>query len=186
MAAKNQRNLSATVLAVSTLGILGCEEVGDHIETLSLPKCSSERDVSGWTVTTALDKDSTGEFLISKWEVSRNFDAFFGIRIAYDTSYSPIPYLKVWHDYKSGNFAIRFPDGAQLVTPLDADYAISTVRLRSQDADTLAAQPVRIEHTSHTGKWNAYQTEGLPEAMSATKQDLEITTKSFDEGNCKA
>ncbi len=186
MISRIQRFVPGIILAVSTLGIVGCEELGDRIKTMSLPDCKSERDVAGWNVSTGLDKDSTGEFLISKWEVSRDYDSFFGIRVAYDTSYSPIPYLKVWHDYKSGNFAIRFPDGAQLVTPLDASYPVSTVRLRTQDADSLAAQPVRIEHTSHTGKWKVYHTVGLPDAMSATKQDLEIITKKYTDENCAA
>ncbi len=171
-------------LGLLSLGLVACDELSDRIDSISLPKCGSERDIGGWTVTTGLDQDTTGEYLISKWEASRNFDAFFGLRVTYDSSYSPIPYLQVWHDYKSGNFAIHFPDGAQLNTPLDANFAVSTIRLRARDVDALAAQPIRVEHTSHTGKWNVYKTEGLPEALAASGDDLENTTKSFNDGNC--
>lgn len=184
MVFKMYQSFFAVLLSAVVLGIVGCDEISDRISSMSLPGCDGQREVAGWEVTSGLEKTSASDFLISKWEASRDYSTFFGIRITYDTSQSPTPQLKIWQDYKSGNFTMRFPDGSQLTTSLNANYASTTVSLREIDVITLGSEPIRIEHTSHTGKWEVYQTDGLPTAIAAGKADLELAKEKLSNKEC--
>ena len=166
------------------LGAVACDEIGEQLDSVLLPSCDNQRETAGWKVISGLAKDSSGELVVSKWEAAKNFGSFFGIRITFDTSQGQSPFLKIWHDYKSGDFTMVFPDGSRLSTRLDANYAVSTTPLPSNYADTLARTPVRIEHTSHDRKWKVYQTNGLPEAIAAGKTDLEHAKKKLNDKEC--
>lgn len=150
------------------------------------PACTSEREIDGWIVGSSLAREDSGGGVISKWEASRDFSTHFGIRIAYDTSFGPTPFLKIWHNYKSGDFSMNMPDGSTLSTRLSANYATSTTPMRESDIESLRTAPVKVEHTNHEGKWTVYETTGLPEAMKAGEDDLALQKQRLDKGECTA
>lgn len=172
----------AGVVVALALGVAACDDVG----LSALPSCDTERAVAGWTVSAGLEQSEPGGALINKWEARRNFSTHFGIRIAYDTSKRPEPYLKIWHNYKAGDFTMRLQDGAHLTTRLRANYAVTSTALRPVDFDYLKSQPVRIEHTSHTNKWSVYETDGLPEAIAAGEADLAEAKQRLADRGCAA
>ena len=174
-------------LAVTVaLCVTGCDEVSLSALPGMLPACDSTREVEGWTVTAGLEKVVSGDMFVQKWEARRNFSTHFGIRITYDTSERPAPHLQIWHNYKTGDFTMRLEDGAQLTTRLNANYAITSTALRPVDFKYLKSQPVRIEHTTHAGKWRVYQTDGLPEAIAAGETDLATANQKLTNRECKA
>lgn len=180
---KKQLRLLVVASALA-IGTTACDLFDTQIFPGSRPSCDSQREVAGWIVTSGLDQDESGELVISKWEAKRDFNTFFGIRITYNTSDSPIPYLQIWHSYKSGDFKMRLPDGTELTTRLAANYAISKTTLRQVDVEALRNQPVRVEHTSHDGKWRVYQTDGLPEAIAAGEADLALAKRKLNDKEC--
>ena len=184
MVFKIHQPLLGISLSGAMLATVSCDEIGERISSMSLPGCDSQRTVAGWQVTSGLNRTGDDHFIISKWEASRDFSTFFGVRMTYNTSQSPTPYLRIWHDYKSGDVTIRFPEGAQLSTSLNARYATTTISIDEIYAEAFSRHVLQIEHTSHAGKWQVHQTNGLPKAIAAAKADLEIAKKNLDEKNC--
>lgn len=183
---KAKKRWRAACLVAGAYAVVGCEDIRERVETASLDPCASERDVAGWTVSAALVSAPSDNLVFKKWVAAKSFSTFFVVRLTYDTSQSPKPFLAFRNDYKSGEFVVRMPDGTALSGPLKANVAITTAALRDEDLDTLTREPVQIEHTSNEGKWRVYQTKGLPEALNAAQSDLAALEATLSDRKCKA
>ncbi len=166
------------VAGISSIGV--ALFAGAHAEAQKLPgskpQCESERDVAGWTVTAGLTPEKSGSLLVHKWETARNFSTHFGLRVTYDTSEDQEPTLQIWHNYKSGAFAMQMPDRRSFTVPLSTDYAVTKANVPPQVIAYLRTTPALIEHTHSGNKWARYRTEGLPEAIEAAESDLALIT----------
>lgn len=172
------------MLALALL-VAACDQPGSQLIPDARPSCESERTVEGWTVTAGREKAHSGDMDVKKWEARRNFSTHFGLRITYDTSEGPAPFLQIWHDYTSGEFVMRLEDDSHFRMKLSAQYAVSSGTLPAGVFEQISRQPVRIEHTSHTNKWTVYETRGLPEAITAAKVDLEAVGRRLIDGECR-
>lgn len=177
--------MRSALLTAAAISIAACDQV-NMPASMTKPTCASERAVEGWTVTASLEKSPSGDALLNKWEAKRNYSTFFGLRITFDTSVSAAPFLQVWHDYKTGEFLMRFEDFTHFRLQLDARYAVSYGVLPDAAFKEISRRPVRIEHTSHTNKWTVYTTDGLPEAIAAAIADLDSMKQRLTAGECKA
>lgn len=186
LAVSRRAGRAVTLAVIAALCVTACDNVDLSALPGSLPACDSAREVEGWTVTAGLEKTSSETVFVQKWEARRNYSTHFGIRITYDTGERPEPYLQIWHNYKTGGFAMPLADGAQLTTRLNANYAVTPTVLRPIDFDYLKSQPVRIEHTTHDGKWRVYETDGLPEAIAAGETDLAEANRKLTDRECAA
>lgn len=148
------------------------------------PLCKSARSVAGWSVTASLTIAETGDLLVSQWEASRNFDTHFGLRVMYDTSDSPDPKLKIWHNYKSGDFTMRLPDGRSFTVPVSSNFAVTQANTPAEVISYLREAPVRIEYTAAAGNWSKYRTEGLPDAIAAAEEELALLKEKQGAKTC--
>ena len=161
-----------------------CEQIEEIVEARSLPKCESQQTIEDWNVVTSLHSDESGEYVIRKWETSKNYSTFFGLRVIYDSSKSPVPSLGIWHDYKSGDFVMWFSDRSVLRTTLDSKFALTTLSLRDIDVETLGSKSVRIEHTAQDGTWSVYETDGLPAALKQAQSEVETALARHSNKEC--
>ncbi len=171
--------------AAAALLIASCEELEEKLLTDARPSCDSERIVDGWAVAAGVGKASSGDALINKWEARRNFSAHFGLRISYDTSEGPAPFLQIWHDYKSGEFVMRLADGSHFRLMLRDQYAVSSAPMSASVFEDVSRYALRIEHTSNTNKWSVYKTTGLPEAIAAAQADLDSAKRRLSDRDCR-
>ncbi len=176
----------ATFLVALALFIAACDQSAAPLNPDTRPSCDSERIVEGWIVTAGLEKTYSGDVIVNKWEARRNFSTYFALSIAYDTSEGSAPFLKIWHDYKSGEFVMRLEDYTQFRMTLSAQYAVTPGTLPAGFFEQISRRPVRIEHTSHTNKWSVFETSGLPEAIVAAKSDLDAAKRKLANGECRA
>ena len=161
-----------------------CDQINEQLEARPQPKCESQQKFEDWSVLTSLHSDECGDYVIRKWEVSKNYNTFFGFRIIYDSSKSPVPSLGIWHDYKSGDFAMWFSDRSVLRTSLDSKFALTTVSLRDIDVETLGRKSARIEHTAQDGTWSVYETDGLPAALKQAQSEVETALTRHSNKEC--
>ena len=171
--------------AAAALLIASCEELEEKLLTDARPLCDSERIVEGWAVTASVGKTASDSEIYNKWEVRRNFSAHFGLRISYDTSDGPAPFLQIWHDYKSGDFVMRLADGSHFRLMLRDQYAVSSAPMPESVFEDVSRYALRIEHTSNTNKWSVYRTTGLPEAIAAAHADLDSAKRRLSDGDCR-
>lgn len=181
----NARSFRTAIILAPLLLAAACDPSVAPLAAGVQPSCESARTVEGWTVTAGVEKGPSDDVIISKWEARRLFSTHFELRVTYDTSENPEPFLQVWHDYKSGEFVMRLTDDSQFGMALDAKFAVTPGTLPSGAFELISRQPVRIEHTSHTNKWSVYETRGLPEAIGEAIVDLEAAKQLLTDGKCR-
>lgn len=178
----NRRRLVAAASAFAA----ACGGAGAQTLPWLLPSCDSEREVSGWTVTAGLVEDRSSRLLISKWEAAHDYTADFGLSVSYDTSDSTVPSLLVRHNHRGGDFTTRLPNGASFTAPLSANYSVTQLSVPPEVIDHFRTAPLVVEYYNPGGKWNRYETKGLPEAIAAAEADLAAAKERLNGKQCKA
>ncbi|PQA88064.1 hypothetical protein [Hyphococcus luteus] len=181
----NRRRLIAAASAMGLAMIAGGQAGAQNLPGLK-PPCESNRDVAGWTVTAGLAPDSSGELLISKWETSRDFSAYFGLSVSLDTSDSPVPSLLIRHHNRGGKFVMRLPNRTTFTVPVNASYSVTQANVPPEVIDYLRATPLLMEFSVPGRKWDRYETEGLPEAIKAAEADLAALKARQADKECSA
>lgn len=179
---KNKSLLAAT-LCFCSIGIISCDGENRLTSLWGAPSCDSERQVGDWTVAAGLGKSDVDGIFFNKWEARKEFASDFELRLTYDTSQRPTPYLRIWHYYKSGQFKMVLPENGLIITTLSTSFAVTDVALRPVDVDYMRRAPVSFEYIENQ-RYQKYGTDGLPEAIIAAEEDLAAAKQKLNDNAC--